>query len=267
MSVNWSLTPKQSSNVLIEIIHLEQNWQDYISLSEIKHELNNVVEELMPLRKSATPTQDELYDIIDCIFDELAFSGPGLQTLPESALSSISYCVMARTGNHMSLAVVIGYLLQQLEFDAYIAEMETEVALVVRLNNSELIIIDSVSGATEYLITNDDIKESLVNSLQRLAKPIPNEELVKEVVTEQKLCLLAEEHLEEALACVETLMTLFPEDPYERRDRGLVLQQLKCDHQAVEDLEYFIKACPNDPMAAFFKNQLKEQNLTKLIIH
>ena len=33
----------------------------------------------------------------------------------------------------------------------------------------------------------------------------------------------------EALKCVECLMELLPEDPYERRDRGLVLNQLDCE--------------------------------------
>jgi regulator of sirC expression with transglutaminase-like and TPR domain len=267
MSVNWFISPKESTRLLPEILKLEQNWQSKIALEDIQFQLSNMVDALRDVRVDHEPSQNDLYEVIDFIFDELAFSGPGFQELPESALSSLSYCIMARTGNHMSLAVVINHFLNQVGFNAYIAELENEVALVVKLNNSELIIIDSVSGATEYLITNDDSNESLVNSLSRIANPIPEDELIKEFITEQKICLLAEGHLEEALACVETMMMLLPEDPYEHRDRGIVLQQLNCDHHAEKDLRYFIKACPNDPMATVFKHQLDEQNVLLPVLH
>ncbi len=267
MSASWFIESKDSNDLLLEILELEESWQQALSRENIDFQLNYMVDHLSQFRVEDEPTQDELYEVIDSMFDELALSGPGLQELPDSALSSLSYCIEARTGNYMSLAILMAYLLKRLGFNAFIAELSDDVALVVKLNNSELIVIDSISGATDYLITSDDMSDSMHNGLASFAKPIPHDELIKETISEQKLCLLAEGHYEEALACVETMMALLPEDPYERRDRGIVLQQLECDHVAKDDLKYFIKACPNDPMATIFKTQLEEQVLPYHTIH
>lgn len=267
MSANWFLSLDKNSDILFEILELEKNWQSAISPEKVELSLDFYVEQLLQVLDGEELGQQSLYRVLDAIYDELAFSGPGMQQLPESALSSLSYCISARTGNHMTLAVVVSYLLKQLGFNAFIAELESDVTLVVMLNNAEMIVVDSITGATEYLITSDDLNESFVNGLASFAKPVPNDELIKEIISEQKLCLLAEGHLEEALACVETMMEMLPEDPYERRDRGIVLQQLDCEQWAKEDLKYFIKACPNDPMASFFKMQLEEQVLPVHTIH
>lgn len=267
MSANWFRKSEYGQCLLLELIELEENWQTSFSKTALEQTLDEMVTHLSRYQVSDEPTQQELYDIIDSIFDELAFSGPGLQDLPESALGSLSYCVQSRTGNHLSLAIVMDYLLRELGFNSFIAELQDDIALVVKLSNSELIVIDSMSGATEYIITSDDMNESMLNGLAVFAKPIDSEELIKEIVSEQKLCLLAEGFYEEALLCVETLMAILPEDPYERRDRGIVLQQLDCDQAATDDIKYFLKACPNDPMAAFFRSQLEEQVLPIHTIH
>ncbi|GAA0298056.1 invasion regulator SirB1 [Psychrosphaera haliotis] len=259
MSANWFISSNSANDLLIELLDLEENWQSKISKPNILDTLEELVNHLEHYCVEKVPNQEELYKVIDSIFDELAFSGPGLQSVPESALGSVSYCIESRTGNSLTLAIVMAYLLKELGFNAFIAELQDDIGLVVKLSNSELIVIDSVSGATEYIITSDDLNESMLSGIAAYAQPIDQEELIKELLSEQKICLLAEGFYEEALLCVETLMALLPEDPYERRDRGIVLQQLDCDHVASDDLKYFIKACPNDPMAAFFKSQLEEQ--------
>lgn len=267
MSANWFLSLDKSSDILFEILELEQNWQHDISLDRVSTSISSAVQFLETYTKNQILNQDLLYKVLDAIYDELAFSGPGLQSLPESALGSVGYCATARTGNHFTLGIVVSHLLNEVGFKSYIAELEQDIGLVVMLNNAEMIVIDPLSGATDYLITSDDMNESFVSGLASFAKPVPRDELVKEVISEQKVCLLAEGHLEEALACVETMMEMLPEDPYERRDRGIVLQQLDCEQWAKDDLDYFIKACPNDPMATFFKMQMEEQVLPIHTIH
>jgi regulator of sirC expression with transglutaminase-like and TPR domain len=270
MSANWLYTANQSSQseqLLHELIKFEQNWQHEFLLSDIELQLKQHLAFLSDLPLPEGNESDRFYATLDAIFDELAFSGPGLQSIPESSLSNVSYCVMHRTGSYLSMSVVINYLLQQLGYHAFIAEVEGQLGLVVKLSNSELIIIDALSGGCEYLISSDDVRESLTNEIATFAQIIPTDELIKILLTEQKLNMLEEGFLEEAFNCVETLMQLLPEDPYERRDRGLVLQQLECDQWAVEDFDYFIKACPNDPMAMFLKHQIDDLNGLHETIH
>lgn len=267
MSANWQYASKPSEEILFEILGLEQNWQEFASLTELHRQLNKYQEQLNEMLDLSLPATERLYALVDYIYDELAFSGPGHQALPESSLNNLSYAIMYRTGNYLSLTVLMRYLLRQAGFNAFVAEVENQVALVIKLSNSELVLLDVVSGGCEYIISSDDVRETMVSEVATYAKELPDEEVVKDVITAQKLTLLDEGLFEEALACVETLMELLPEDPYERRDRGLVLQHLDCGQWAKDDFDYFIKACPNDPMTMFIKLQLEETRQDIETIH
>ncbi len=82
-----------------------------------------------------------------------------------------------------------------------------------------------------------------------------------------KNALIREERNDEALSYISHLMHYYPDDPYEVRDRGLVLAQMGCYHVATEDFEYFIDQCPQDPTATLLKNQLEELRQDSYPIH
>lgn len=267
MSVNWLYQPSNKKSLISALVEHEQAWTEQFSLAQLELELAQLAEQLATKVVSLEPTRDNLYKVIDSLIDEVGFTGPGLQMLPESALANMSFCIMHRTGNELTLAIVFCHLLNQVGFNAILSDADDAINLVVRLNQSEYIIIDPLSGATEYLISQQDVKTNLTNDIGRYSNPIEFDEVVKLVLTEQKLAMLDEEQFASALKCVECLMELLPEDPYERRDRGLVLNQLNCEAWAKDDLDYFIKACPNDPMAMFIKLQLEEQHNTVATIH
>lgn len=267
MSVNWLYKPSHKKSLVHMLLDYEQKWQDQYSREEITLELEKLVCLLADTKDETVSAQDNLYKIIDILIDEIGFTGPGLQALPESALSNLSFCIMHRTGNEFTLAIVFCYLLNQLGFSASLSNTDDDIVLVVKLTHSEYIVVDALSGATEYLISQQDVKEKLTNDIGQYATPCELDDLVKIALTDQKLSMLDEGLYAQALTCVETLMELLPEDPYERRDRGLVLNHLNCEAWAKEDLDYFVKACPNDPMATFIRLQLEEQHHIVDTIH
>lgn len=72
-----------------------------------------------------------------------------------------------------------------------------------------------------------------------------------------KSALLREENYPMALRCSEMALSFSPDDPYEIRDRGYIYQQLNCGWVAVDDYEYFIAQCPDDPATELLKIQVK----------
>ncbi|MFC1137285.1 SirB1 family protein [Pasteurella multocida] len=82
-----------------------------------------------------------------------------------------------------------------------------------------------------------------------------------------KNALIREEKNDEAFCYIARLIHYNPEDPYEIRDRGLVLAQMGCYHVATEDFQYFIDQCPQDPTALLLKNQLEELKQDTYPIH
>ncbi len=82
-----------------------------------------------------------------------------------------------------------------------------------------------------------------------------------------KAALIRDEHFSYALRCIDLILELEPDEPYEIRDRGFLLQQLDCNKLASEDFSYFIEQCPDDPITRILKAQVDELSATVDIIH
>ena len=77
--------------------------------------------------------------------------------------------------------------------------------------------------------------------------------LIVKHVSSLKNSLIREEQFPQALKCVDILIALRPEDPFERRDRGFLLHQLDCFKVAYDDYQFFVENCPKDPAAQLLK--------------
>lgn len=81
-------------------------------------------------------------------------------------------------------------------------------------------------------------------------------ELLERLETVFKMALTSEGKYAEALQLIEYRLIFTPEDPYEIRDRGMVLASLDCFQAAYDDLSYFIDQCPDDPSAMMLKLEM-----------
>ena len=82
-----------------------------------------------------------------------------------------------------------------------------------------------------------------------------------------KAALIRDEHFSFALRCIDLILLLDPDEPYEVRDRGFLLQQLDCNKLASEDFSYFIEQCPDDPITRVLKSQIEELSATVDTVH
>ncbi|WP_255547023.1 MULTISPECIES: SirB1 family protein [unclassified Moritella] len=82
-----------------------------------------------------------------------------------------------------------------------------------------------------------------------------------------KAALIRDEHFSYALRCIDLILEIDPDEPYEIRDRGFLLQQLDCKKLASEDFAYFIEQCPDDPITRVLKAQIDELAATDDTIH
>lgn len=84
-----------------------------------------------------------------------------------------------------------------------------------------------------------------------------------------KMSLTQEGRLEDILRLIEYRLSLQPDDPYEIRDRGMVLATMECYQAAIEDLTYFIDQCPDDPSAVMLKMEIPalEKQGRELVVH
>ncbi len=92
-------------------------------------------------------------------------------------------------------------------------------------------------------------------------------ELLNRFAQLAKHTLIREGQSDAALKYINTLVRRYPQDPYEIRDRGLVLAQMGCYHAAIEDLQYFIEQRPDDPSVFLLIAQMSELKQNHYSIH
>lgn len=100
----------------------------------------------------------------------------------------------------------------------------------------------------------------------RIAEP---EELLERLETVFKMALTREGRYEDILRVIEYRLAQDPEDPYEIRDRGVILASMDCYQAAYDDLSYFVDQCPDDPSAVMLKLEMAslEKHIKMNVLH
>lgn len=107
---------------------------------------------------------------------------------------------------------------------------------------------------------DQDINESVI-------QPIETQDIIYKYVSSLKSSLIIEQQFDKALKCVDVLLAMRPNDPFERRDRGFLLHQLDCFKVAYDDYRFFVEQCPQDPAAKLLKHQLDNILINDTVLH
>lgn len=91
--------------------------------------------------------------------------------------------------------------------------------------------------------------------------------LVRKLLDTLKGALMDEKQMELALRASEAMLEFDPADPYEIRDRGLIYVELECDHVALNDLNYFVERCPENPVSEMIKVQIHSIEQRSVALH
>jgi len=141
---------------------------------------------------------------------------------------------------------------------------------MVRINCDEkyAIIFDAITGESlnwhELDMRFDDLDGD--PSLHELTD-MNRQAILVEYLSSLKSALIREKLFDKALLSVDLLLSLNPDDPLQRRDRGFLLHQLDCFKVAVDDYRYFVEQCPKDPAAQLLKIQLDNITLSDPTFH
>lgn len=142
--------------------------------------------------------------------------------------------------------------------------------IMVRLCCDEqyAIIFDAVTGESldwnELDLRLDDLDG---DPTEQDLKAIADNVALVEHLSALKNILIHEQIFDKALTCVDVILSLTPDDPLQRRDRGFLLHQLDCFKVAVDDYRYFVEQCPKDPAAKILKIQLEKIDVGNNVLH
>lgn len=165
-------------------------------------------------------------------------------------------------------AAIVCEIINACGFNADLVFVPSKV--MVRLNCDEhyTIIFDAITGESlnwhELDLYLDDLDG---DPSQQELTDLNRQAILIEYLSSLKGALISEQLFDKALLCVDLLLSLNPDDPLQRRDRGFLLHQLDCFKVAVDDYRYFVEQCPKDPAAQLLKIQLDNITLNDPTFH
>jgi regulator of sirC expression with transglutaminase-like and TPR domain len=225
---------------------------------------NLIVEQCRSLLgKSSGSATSDILSFCDLFYQELAFSGD-TTNLFRSRYCLLDQVIEYRTGIPVTLTIMFCYVGRQLGFQ--LDEVNFPGHFLIRFTkpDNEFAYINPANGK---LLTRAELgllhrrtlgEEAVDDVIDHLLSPASVQEALIGLLHNLKASFINEKLSQFALKAADLLVQLCPEDPYERRDRGLLLQQLDCLLPAIQDYQYFIEKCPADPVTPLLINQLKD---------
>ena len=210
-----------SSKVLYRCIDAELKWDPQVDLSACYETLNQLEDTVATFCSEIKEPHERLDKLLDTFYQHWLFSVSSLK-VPEYTLNSFRYTITMRSGTQTTLAILLCHLIQHAELDASVTLSQGEVHVHVGISDEEGYLIEPSTGQQSWYITPENACEENGDEQEPL-ELVFDEELYKLYLAQQKWSFISESKFGHALHCVEMLMELLGDDPYERRDRVIFL--------------------------------------------
>ncbi|WP_448552637.1 SirB1 family protein [Thalassotalea montiporae] len=203
---------------------------------------------------------------INLLFLDLLFIEKKRNSWPVPALK-LAEAVSHREIHPVLKAVVFKTIGEQCGFEIDLVFVPEKVMLRLICDQQFAIIFDPLNGESLNWEELDTRLDELPQEPSEYLESMDTKAVLVEYLSALKNALIDAQQYTEALRCVDVLITLKPDDPFQRRDRGFLLHQLDCFKVAYDDYQYFVNECPQDPAAQILKIQLDNIKISNTILH
>lgn len=231
---------------------LQRMWLDWIKLNPIP---DDITQRFGLLRR--------------LFYQDMGFRGDWQQhyqsqcMLPTQLFSS-------KSGNATSLALLLRYFAAKLDIPCEFSNFPGQTLLRFELD-LKVVYFDPFSNKELGYEQLESLYRGHEGNAARLENQslttLNNKQISQRWLEELKLAYLRESNYELALKVSHRLLEIKPGDPHEMRDRGFIYQQLECNSVAVNDFEYFIEQCPDDPLSKLLKAQISSLDSSPATLH
>ncbi|MDF2179393.1 tetratricopeptide repeat protein [Aliiglaciecola sp. CAU 1673] len=212
----------------------------------------------------------KLLQLVHLFYRELAFGVD--EYAPLSSRHGLIDMVMDHhTGSPVTLAILFCNIGRSLGLNLREVILPGYCLIRCELGGARLMFFDALDGRQlswrqlEQLYQQHSDEDSDM-SLKDVA-PAGCKALMIRLLNNLKAACFDEQRYQQALVATDLLVQLCPDDPYERRDRGFLYQQLDCHGVALADYRFFIRHCPKDPAAQLLKMQLWRYQTEPVVLH
>lgn len=262
----------KQQNLLMSGLLLAKHFQPELDIAQQIAQIENCIIGAGKAVKQAETEEQRFQKLVDYFYTDLAFSGDEKDYFA-SKHSLLNRVIDYRTGIPVSLAMIfcqignaVGFKMEGINFPGHFL-------VKIQRNENRSVFMDPLNGCLLNWQTLEQMYKSILGEQAEDEMPadvleaVSCEDTIIRLLHNLKAAFIKEEMFQHALSCVDLLVQLCPEDPYERRDRGFLLHQLECPQLALADYRYFIKHCPQDPSAQMLKIQLKHLQHQTVVLH
>lgn len=267
-------------DVVESLFGLEARDRGEVALFELERELADQLDSQLKGTSDLTPVTGAA--LLAALYGPLGFAGDWERFFAvDNCL--IDRVLSRRRGIPVSMAVLLLHLCARFEIRAegisfpghflvrVFDEPDTDSDASLDSRPADSKIIDPFTGK---VLSHHQIEQLLRGARGNLAKLTPQHltaaeplEVIMRLLMVTKASFIHHQHFTHALMCSQLLITLKPDCPLERRDRGFLYEQLECHQLAAQDFEYFIEECPEDPLAEVLKIQALALDLLPHVLH
>ena len=207
--------------------------------------------------------EQKFRQFVQLFYTHLAFSG-NENDFFASKYSLLNEVIDYRTGIPVTLSILFCHIARKQGFEVYGVNFPGHFLIRYQVSSERTLFIDPLNGNLLSWQELETLYFSILGEIDEEEMPeealeaAGTEEIVVRLLHNLKAAFIREEKYQQALATVELLVHLNPDDPYERRDRGYLLHQLECPQVALADYQFFIQQCPQDPAAQLLKLQMRK---------
>lgn len=236
----------------------------------VLHTLNTMFEELEHALVHESDEKQKFESFLRFFYHDWNFSGDSEQFF-DSSNTQVERVLKRRKGIPVSLGALLLYFGERLGFPVVGVNFPSQFIVKVNWPQESPLYINPFNG--EY-VSKSILRAWLIGHEGPLAKLKPqdlaacdNPSVLGRWLAVIKGALLREDNFAQALVCTDIALSFVPDDPYEIRDRGFIYQQLDCQQLAVEDFQFFIDNCPEDPSSEMLKIQVNALSGHQVTLH
>jgi regulator of sirC expression with transglutaminase-like and TPR domain len=168
----------------------------------------------------------------------------------------------------MVKAAIVVEIITACGFDTDLVFVPNKIMVRVCCDEQYAIIFDAITGESlDWAELDTRLDELSGDPGNDNLKAVSDKIAIVEYLVSLKNALIREQAFDKALKCIDVILSLNPDDPILRRDRGYLLHQLDCFKVAVDDYRYFVEQCPQDPAAKILKIQLDKIEVDNTTLH
>ncbi|WP_230431989.1 SirB1 family protein [Plesiomonas shigelloides] len=207
--------------------------------------------------------------LLEMVYQDWGFHGD-YQTFYRSDNLRLDKALSTRQGGPVVLGILLLTLASELDLPLYPVVFPTQFLVRAEFDDTTLFINPFNGEIVDGHILTAWLKgqEGMLAELRDEDVDIScHSQVMMRVMDAMKAALMHEKSGELALQVSALLLERSPGDPYEIRDRGLIYATLDCTQAAKDDLTYFIKQCPKDPVIALVREQVRALSIPEVVLH